>query len=159
MDLSIRPAKAEDLPCLLALYRLLDVGRGEPMRLEDAQEHFVALMNDPRHTIYVAHLDDRVVGTFALIFIGGLPHGARDSCIVEDVVVSQELQGQGVGRFMMRFAMNECAQRSCYKMVLSSHLVRAEAHRFYEGLGFRRHGYSFLIDDGGLTQEGSSPAA
>ena len=33
----------------------------------------------------------------------------------------------------------------CYKLVLSSHLQRHEAHGFYEGLGFRKHGFSFLI--------------
>ena len=34
----------------------------------------------------------------------------------------------------------------CYKMALSSNLKREAAHRFYDSLGFGRHGYSFLIE-------------
>lgn len=158
MDLLIRPARTEDLAQLLSLYRLLDIAPREPMPLEQARAHFLALMDDPRHTIYVAELDDRMVGTFALIFLGGLPHGARDSCVVEDVVVSREVQGQGIGRRMMRFAMEQSARRRCYKLVLSSHLERAAAHRFYEGLGFRTHGYSFLIDAGDMADGDVRPA-
>lgn len=158
MELHIRPAQTDDLPCLLLLYRQLDIEPREPMPLAQAQAHFLALMADPRHTIYVAEMDDRVVGTFALIFLGGLPHGARDACVVEDVVVSPELQGQGVGRRMMHFAMEQSAQRRCYKLVLSSHLMRASAHRFYEGLGFRTHGYSFLIDAGDMALGAPRPA-
>jgi ribosomal protein S18 acetylase RimI-like enzyme len=49
---------------------------------------------------------------------------------------------------MMQFAMKLCAARDCYKLVLSSHVNHEKAHAFYEGLGFRKHGYSYLIDPG-----------
>jgi GNAT superfamily N-acetyltransferase len=75
----------------------------------------------------------------------GLAHGARHHAIVEDVVVAAEARGQGIGEAMMRFAMQRCAERRCYKLALSSHLRREEAHRFYERLGFTKHGYSFLV--------------
>jgi ribosomal protein S18 acetylase RimI-like enzyme len=81
-----------------------------------------------------------------MVFVGGLAHGARDSCVIEDVVVAEEARGAGIGTRMMRFAMDLCTGRECYKLVLSSHLDRENARRFYERLGFRRHGYSFLID-------------
>jgi GNAT superfamily N-acetyltransferase len=146
MDVSIRLARVDDVPRLLELYTLLDVAPRPAMPIEAARAWFVKITANPLHGIYVAVAGARIVGTFALIFINGLPHGARDSCIVEDVVVEAELQGGGIGRQMMRFAMDLCAEHDCYKMVLSSHLKRAEAHSFYDGLGFRKHGYSFLIE-------------
>lgn len=146
MHLLIRPATRADLPQVLALCRQLDLP-GEPALSEpQALARFEALTAGDRHRVYAAEQQGQVVGTFALTFVGGLAHSGRDSCIVEDVVVAPALRGSGVGRKMMAFAMRECAARRCYKLVLSSHLQRDLAHRFYEGLGFRKHGFSFLID-------------
>lgn len=146
--LAIRPAGPGDVARLLELYKLLDVSPEPEMPLAAAQARFQALHADPRHRIYVAERGGRVVGTFALIFVGGLSHDARDAAVVEDVVVDPAEQRGGIGRQMMDFAMRECVKRDgrCYKLVLSSHLQRASAHRFYESLGYRRHGYSYLID-------------
>ena len=146
IDLVIRLAAAADIPRLLALYKLLDIEPEPEMPLERARARFSDLTSNDGHRIYVAEFEHQIVGTFALIFIGGLSHDARDSCIVEDVVVAPELQRAGIGKQMMHFAMQRCAGGGCYKLVLSSHVDRSNAHRFYEGLGFRKHGYSYLID-------------
>jgi len=47
---------------------------------------------------------------------------------------------------MMQFAIATCREKSCYKVCLSSNLKRENAHQFYEGIGFRKHGYSFLTE-------------
>ena len=146
MNLTIRIAGAADVACLLALYKLLEVATEPAVPLEPALARFRELESNPRHRLYVAELGASIVGTFALIFIPGLSHSARDSCVVEDVVVASEQQGAGIGKQMMRFAMAACVARHCYKLVLSSHVRRERAHRFYEGLGFRKHGYSYLLD-------------
>jgi GNAT superfamily N-acetyltransferase len=46
----------------------------------------------------------------------------------------------------MAYAMDICRAKGCYKLVLSSNQKREDAHRFYEKLGFTKHGYSFLIE-------------
>jgi GNAT superfamily N-acetyltransferase len=145
MRAAIRHATSDDLPRLLELYRLLDVGAEPELGLAKARRVFDALASVQGHDIYVAESEEGVVGTFALIFIDGLAHGARCFGLVEDVVVATDARGQGIGKAMMRFAMQRCAERRCYKLALSSHLRREEAHRFYEGLGFAQHGYSFLV--------------
>ena len=144
--LSIRRALLADVSQLIALYRLLDVEPGPKLPLNQARIRFRELALRPSHRIYVAEFERQIVGTFALIFIGGLSHGARDSCIVEDVCVVPNMQGSGIGTQMMRFAMEQGAGSDCYKLVLSSHVSRSNAHRFYESLGFRKHGHSFQID-------------
>jgi GNAT superfamily N-acetyltransferase len=45
----------------------------------------------------------------------------------------------------MEHARQQCRAAGCYKMALSSNLNRESAHRFYDALGFERHGYSFVI--------------
>jgi len=60
-------------------------------------------------------------------------------------VVESSHRGRGVGRAMMRFAMERCADAGCYKMALSTNLRREGAHHFYAALGFAQHGLSFSV--------------
>jgi GNAT superfamily N-acetyltransferase len=66
--------------------------------------------------------------------------------VVEDVAVLPSMQGKGIGRVMMEHARSECRRAGCYKLALSSNLKRTDAHRFYDSLGFERHGFSFVTD-------------
>ena len=68
------------------------------------------------------------------------------SGVVEDVAVHPNYQGRGVGRTMMQNALDQCRSAGCYKLTLSSNLKREGAHRFYDSLGFTRHGYSFQME-------------
>jgi GNAT superfamily N-acetyltransferase len=64
---------------------------------------------------------------------------------VEDVAVAPARQGQGIGKAMMAHALEQSRKAGCYKLALSSNLVRTAAHQFYESLGFERHGYSYVV--------------
>lgn len=144
-DAQIGPATPAHFDELWRLYKLLEV-EGDPIvTRQEAEQRFAALLVRPEHTIYMAESGGEVIGTYALVFLPGLTHGARDSGVVEDVVVNPEQRGRGIGSWMMRDALERCRQRGCYKLVLSSHLERQKAHRFYEGLGFNKHGFSFLM--------------
>jgi GNAT superfamily N-acetyltransferase len=63
--------------------------------------------------------------------------------------VAPALQGNGIGKAMMQFALGLCRDKGCYKLMLSSNARRDRAHAFYESLGFERHGFSFRLDIGG----------
>lgn len=155
----IRPAAASDFAELQALYRFLHVAGDPEISAVEAERRYADILRRPEQTIYIAEAAGKVMGTYALIFIPGLTHGARDSAIVEDVVVSPDLRNGGIGKHMMDDAMERCRQRGCYKLVLSSHLQRPDAHRFYERLGFSKHGFSFLIgtvDTGPAAPPGAS---
>ena len=47
-------------------------------------------------------------------------------------------------RAMMEHAREACRKAGCYKLALSSNLRREDAHKFYDSLGFERHGFSFV---------------
>ena len=145
MEPLIRPATRLDFEKLWQLYELLAVDGDPTISPQEAEQCFTAILARPEHTIYLAESSGEIVGTYALIFVAGLTHGARHSAIVEDVVVAPNQRRRGIGKGMMRDALERCRQRGCYKLVLSSHLQRDNAHRFYEGLGFSKHGFSFLV--------------
>jgi GNAT superfamily N-acetyltransferase len=142
-EVEIRAAAEADLPAILALYR--DVGDRYVLPLDQAQTIFRRMQSYPDYVVYVAVSAGGILGTFALLIMDNLAHLGAPSGVVEDVVVRSDRQGRGIGRRMMQFARERCRERGCYKMTLSSSLQREAAHRFYETLGFERHGYSFLM--------------
>ena len=142
---TIRMATRRDLPELLELYRQLDPEDSPVLSLADAEKIFETTNKYPDYQVYVARHFGKTLGTFTLLIVDNLAHlGARYG-IVEDFVVTAEWRGMGIGRQMMRFAMQKCHAAGCYKLVLSSNKKRVDAHSFYKKLGFRLHGYSFVV--------------
>jgi GNAT superfamily N-acetyltransferase len=143
--LHIRPVEANDLAGVLALYAQPDFDDGKVLSVDEAARLHAKFARYPDYTLYVAERDGHVVGSFALLVMDNLGHRGAPSAIVEDVVTDPSLQGQGIGRTMMHFAMEKCREKGCYKLALSSNARRERAHAFYEALGFARHGLSFHV--------------
>jgi GNAT superfamily N-acetyltransferase len=144
-DVRIRQATEADLAAILEAYTKAGIGAGISFTLDEAREHFARFAQYPNYRVFVAEADGRFVGTYALAILDNLAKRGAPCGVVEDVAVLPATQGQGVGRAMMEHAREECRKAGCYKVTLSSGMPREGAHRFYESLGFERHGYSFLI--------------
>lgn len=143
--IAVRPATDEDLPSVLDLY--VQPGMDDhKLSPAEAKAIFARMRSYPDYALMVADEGGRIVGTLALLIMDNLGHLGAKSAVVEDVVVDPTRHGQGIGKILMHAAMALAAAKGCYKMTLSSNLKRAAAHAFYDGLGFRRHGYSFWID-------------
>ncbi len=142
----IRLATQDDLPDILRLYALPDFDDGRALSLDDARNKFERLQRYPDYHLYVALDGGRIVGTFSLLVMEKLLHLATPAAIVDDVIVDEDRRGQGVGKQMMQYAMQLAREKGCYKLALSTNVKRTAAHRFYESLGFTRHGYSYIVD-------------
>jgi len=145
VKIEIREATEKDLPEVLSLFKQPDVDQ-EIVPIKKAQGIFNRIKNYPDYKIYVAKADKQVVGTFALLIMDKLSHMGAKSGVVDDVVVHKGWQGRGIGKKMMQFAMDRCREVGCYKLALTSDAKREAAHQFYEKLGFKKHGYSFVIE-------------
>jgi ribosomal protein S18 acetylase RimI-like enzyme len=151
--LAIRPANEADLPAVLALYAQPGMDDGKVLTPEQAKAIFARFARYPDYTLYVAEESGEVAGTFALLVMDNLGHLGTPSAVIEDVVVTPDRQGGGIGQRMMQHALDVARDKGCYKAVLSSNMKRERAHAFYDGLGFERHGYSFRI---GLERSASA---
>ena len=145
-DLAIRAANERDIPAILKLYRDAGIDGEIGFTVEEAVAHFALLRTYPYFQVFVAVSGETVFGTYELVILDNMAKRGRKSGIVEDVAVDPEHQGSGIGRAMMQHALDQCRLAACYKMTLSSNLKREGAHRFYDSLGFTRHGYSFQIE-------------
>lgn len=145
MALKVRLAASADLPDVLRLYAQPGFDDGKVLPLDRAEAIFERMQSYPDYRLFVAELDGRIVGTFALLIMDNLGHQGAPSGILEDVAVDPAHQGRGIGREMVHHALEECRTKGCYKLALTSNLKRSRAHAFYEKLGLDRHGYSFLV--------------
>ena len=84
-------------------------------------------------------------GVYSLLIMHKLGHKCVPSAILEDIVVASARQRQGLGKALVAHAMDMARSKNCYKLVLSSNARRTDAHRFYDQLGFQRHGVSFHV--------------
>lgn len=144
--LVVREAIESDLPAILALFAQPEMDAGEVLPLAEARAILERMRAYPDYRVYAASLGPAIVGTFSLLVMDNLAHRGARSAIVEDVAVEPAYQSRGIGQAMMREAMALARAKGCYKMALSSNARRTRAHSFYESLGFRRHGISFVVE-------------
>jgi GNAT superfamily N-acetyltransferase len=146
VEYRIREAESKDLGGVLAVYRDAGLDSRGSLTVNAAEIVYDKIKSYPNYRLYVAEHDGLICGTFTLLIMDNLANGGLPSGIVEDVAVASASQGKGIGKAMMKYAIEECQRQGCYKMVLSSNEKRAEAHKFYESLGFSRHGFSFRME-------------
>jgi GNAT superfamily N-acetyltransferase len=141
-DLRIRSAELADVPALVALLVQDVVGArrrrddlGPPLPPEYV-EAFTAIRADANTLLIAVELEGRIVGTMQLTFVRQLSHRGGMACTVEAVRVAAGLRSRGIGAAMMDWAQAEATRRGCFRVQLTSHGDRRDAHRFYQRLGF-----------------------
>jgi GNAT superfamily N-acetyltransferase len=144
-DVEVRDATDADLPGILRVLAESGIDGGKSFDTAEAREHLARIRQWPNFRLLRAAIEGEVVGTYSLVIMDKLGKRGTPAGVVEDVAVLPGRQGQGIGRAMMDHAIAECRKAGCYKLALSSNVKRGEAHRFYESLGFERHGYSYAV--------------
>jgi ribosomal protein S18 acetylase RimI-like enzyme len=140
LSMLFRAATADDLPAIVALLMDDELGKlredlGTPVNPRYL-EAFAAIARDPNQLLAVADQDGLVVGCLQLTFIPGLSRLGMWRGQIEAVRVAATQRGSGVGRAMMLWAIEQGRARGCGLVQLTTDKRRADAHRFYAGLGF-----------------------
>ncbi|WP_214413356.1 GNAT family N-acetyltransferase [Sphaerisporangium fuscum] len=138
MSLIFRPARREDVPLIVAMLAddpIAAAREGDPSD-EVYLTAFEAIDADARQELVVAEADGEVVGTMQITYIPGLSRKGGERALIEAVRVAAGARGQGLGRAMMRWAVDRARDRGCRMVQLTSDKARADAHRFYASLGF-----------------------
>ena len=139
-EILFRPARREDVPSIIRMLADDDLG-SQRERYEDPlpEPYYVAfeqIGNDPNHELIVAERNGEVIGTLHLMFLPSVSYQGGLRAQVESVRVDKRFQSQGIGSEMMRWVVERAKQRGAHMVQLTTHKTRADAHRFYERLGF-----------------------
>ncbi len=131
MSIVIREARAVDDRLVEAVDRLLP--QLSP-RLEKADVRQLSrLVADPSSRLLVAEEQGRVVGMLSLVWYD-VPSGRKGW--VEDVVTDAAVRGRGVGRQLVRRAVELAAENGVGKLMLTSSAHRVAAHALYRSENF-----------------------
>jgi predicted N-acetyltransferase YhbS len=131
-DVSVRPARAEDCGRLAALIGQLGYEAAAP----DVAERLAAMGAEGR-LVLVAELDGVVIGCLSTSTMRVL-HRPAPVGRISMMVVDEALRGRGIGAALVRAAEQALAAQGCYMVEVTSNVRRADAHRFYERLGYER---------------------
>jgi GNAT superfamily N-acetyltransferase len=66
--------------------------------------------------------------------------------LMEDVFVSEECRGQGVGSELVKELIDEAKKQGCYKLIACSRNAKPKVHDLYLKLGFKDWGKEFRIN-------------
>ncbi|MFJ6844018.1 GNAT family N-acetyltransferase [Streptomyces griseoluteus] len=137
-DLAIRPAAPADIPAIVAMLAddPLGVQRESPDDLTPYLAAFERLDTDPNQHLVVAVRDGRVIGTLQLTIIPGLSRQGATRSLIEAVRIHADERGSGLGSELIQWAVDTSRRLGCHLVQLTSDKTRADAHRFYERLGF-----------------------
>lgn len=138
MHLTLRRARLEDVPAVIALLADDEIGatREAPDDREPYDASFAAIDADANQLLVVGERDGRIIATMQLTFIPGLSRRGGWRAQLEGVRVASAARGDGIGEYLVRWAVDRARERGCAMLQLTSDNRRAEAHRFYERLGF-----------------------
>jgi glucosamine-phosphate N-acetyltransferase len=95
------------------------------------------------HVIYVAVSDSKIIGAATIFIEPKFIHDGGKVGHIEDVVVSKEHQGEGIGLKLIKALVRYAEKKGCYKTVLDS---TDEVMPFYKKLGFKHFSNSMRID-------------
>ena len=129
-----------DLPRIIELLADDELGRQReepgPPPSPRYEEAFAAIDADPNQFLAVVEEGDVEVGCLQLSFIPGLSRVGLWRGQIESVRIASTRRGSGLGRKMFEWAIQECRNRGCGLVQLTTDKTRPDALRFYESLGF-----------------------
>jgi ribosomal protein S18 acetylase RimI-like enzyme len=135
-----RPARKADLPAIVRMLADDPLGATREQFFDPLpaayERAFEAIEADPGNQLLVVELDGAVVGCMQLTFIPGLSRLGTTRAQIESVRVDSSARGHGLGEQMIAHAIQLARERGCGIVQLTTDAARANAHRFYERLGF-----------------------
>jgi len=134
-SVTIREATALDAVAVAALLGEL----GYPSSPAQAAERIERIAADPSTWVIVAEVESEPAGLGAL-HVQNLVERDEPGCKVAALVVGQRFRRRGIGELLMQALEDEARRRGGKVMVLSTAHRRADAHGFYEALGYEHTG-------------------
>ncbi|WNZ22909.1 GNAT family N-acetyltransferase [Leptolyngbya sp. NK1-12] len=138
----MKPEFSQSTPIMLRVASLADAESlsqlctqlGYTVTVQQMQQHLAAVLSHPDHQVYVAE-QHRVVGWI---------HGQRcalligpTQVVILGLVVDETVRGTGIGRQLLHQLEAWAMTQGCSEVMVRSNVVRQQAHRFYERMGYR----------------------
>lgn len=137
-NVTIRDSRPEDAEEIISLIiELADFEKLEPPD-EDARNRLIndAFGENPYFRVMIAESDDKAIG-YAFYFFTYSSFLAKRTLYLEDIYISNEFRGQGIGKQFMSKLMETASENNCGRMEWVVLDWNTRAIEFYEKLGAR----------------------
>ncbi len=109
----------------------------------EMRQRLESILSDARYGTFIAEVDNQIAG-----MIGTLTHASHEhndfSGKIIALVVSKKQRRSGIGRALIAAAEQDFAKRGTTRVSLTTRFARANAHRFYQALGYSPNGWRFV---------------
>lgn len=149
--LKIRAALPEDLGAVVqmmnggATSQRIALETGE---IETYRPAFVEILKCSETHIFVAEQQNgELVATFQISYHKGLAFNGKPRAQIESMHTRADMRGEGLGKLMLRHAVELAKDMGCCMVQLTSNKIREDAHRFYRSNGFEatHEGFKLLF--------------
>ena len=93
------------------------------------------IISNPDHIIHVAEENGKIIGSTTLFIEQKFIHNGGKVGHIEDVVVSKEYEGRGIGIKLVNSLLEKARVMNCYKTILD---CQDELIPLYERIGFKQ---------------------
>ncbi len=128
--ITIRSASLADTPAIAVLAKQL----GYPASKEEMRGRLERVLADPEKAVWVAERGGQVVGWVNVFLLYELADPPL--AFVAGLVTDESCRGQGIGRALMARVEEWARDHGCHEVQLRSNVIRVDAHRFYEAIGY-----------------------
>lgn len=133
VGLQIRLMSNDDYRDVYRLFRQMN-GAGACCDEIEFARIFKKFFNSDDREAYVATVHNRVIGFVTLYFFEAF-HYFGKAAIIQELVVTEEFQGRGVGRALVEFVKQRTSEKNCRGLQVAADLWRSGAKSFSERCG------------------------
>ena len=141
VETAVRDARADDADALSRLCAQL----GYPATESVIPPRLARLQADPNARALVADAGDGPIGLATVHLRHTINHEAPIAQLTL-LVVDESQRTHGVGRALVEAAEQWAHAKGCHRIVVTTALQRADAHAFYERIGYRHTGRRYGKD-------------
>lgn len=130
----VRPLPARDLPLAMDLIYEFEVPEVKKLRENDVRSVYSKIIASGG-AVFGAYRESKLIGTCTLNVCANLSWSGRPYGIVENIIVTKNERGNGVGKSLLLFARRMAESKNCYKVALMTK-KDPETVSFYKSIGF-----------------------
>ncbi len=131
----IRPLPARDLSVAMDLIYEFELPAVKKLRENDVRSIYSKIIA-AGGTVFGAYRGSKIVGTCTLNVCANLSWSGRPYGIVENIIVTKNERGKGIGKSLLLFARRMAESKNCYKVALMTKQKNPEMASFYRSAGF-----------------------
>lgn len=128
----IRRAEAKDTSAIADLYTRLNTLSSPSVSAERIDQ--IALTDTSY--LWVCDNAGEVIATALVCLCQDVMFGQQPFAVVENFVVHQDYQREGIGKSLMDHIENFCKEKNCSKIILQTSSENRDARDFYTAMGY-----------------------